>query len=177
MISGHLPTQFDDAFAIYDWVRDYFDRRGIKIEISFTGHSLGGALAQYMAIAAKGCRAETFGAPGIMEALGNLKQDYDRFYSYPVINHVSRHDDVGVLSGQHLGKTVVHAIDVTDGILILPQVNRLFFNHSMQRYLAEFKRTDGAFVRRKISPAGHVTLEECNWTGRVRRKIKRPPGF
>ena len=130
-----------------------------------------------MAIAAKGCRAETFGAPGILQALGRLKQYYEILYPYPVINHVSRHDDVGVHSGQHLGKTIYHAIDVTDGILPLPMIDRFFYNHSMPRYLAEFKRTDGAFVRRKISPSGHVTLEECNWTGQVRRKIKKPPGF
>jgi hypothetical protein len=176
MANGHAP-QFIDAFELYDRLRKSFDLKSDKTDISFTGHSLGGALAQYMAIAAKGCRAETFGAPGILQALGRLKQYYDTLYSYPVINHVSRHDDVGVHSGQHLGKTIYHAIDVTDGILPLPMIDRFFYNHSMPRYLAEFKRTDGAFVRRKISPSGHVTLEECNWTGQVRRKIKKPPGF
>jgi len=71
---------------------------------------------------------------------------------------------------------VVHTIDFTDW-LPLPLVDRLLHSHAMKRYLWHFQSTDGAFIRRKVSPAGHVTLEECNWTGRVRRKIKRPPGF
>ena len=51
----------------------YLKKESIDARISFTGHSLGGALAQYMAIAAQGCPAETFGAPGILDALGKLK--------------------------------------------------------------------------------------------------------
>ncbi len=176
MTNGHEPPQYNDASTLYDWVRDHFDLRYIRTDISFTGHSLGGALAQYMAIAARGCRAETFGAPGILKALGSLAGDYDALYPYPVINHVSRLDEIGDAMGPHLGRTVVHTIDFTDW-LPLPLVDRLLHSHAMTRYLWYFQRTDGAFVRRKITPSGHVTLEECNWTGQVRRKIKRPPGF
>jgi len=176
MTNRHEPPQFNDAFALYNWVSDYFDLINIKTDISFTGHSLGGALAQYMAIAARGCRAETFGAPGILKALGSLAAHYDALYPYPVINHVSRLDEIGDAMGPHLGRTVVHTIDFTDW-LPLPLVDRLLHSHAMKRYLWYFQSTDGAFVRRKISSAGHVTLEDCNWTGQVRRKIKKPPGF
>jgi len=176
MANGHEPPQFSDALVLYQWINDYLLLRNNKTDISFTGHSLGGALAQYMAIRARGCRAETFGAPGILKALGSLAGYYDALYPYPVINHVARLDDVGVATGPHLGRTVVHTIDFTDW-LPLPLVDRLLHNHAMKRYLWYFQRTDGAFIRRKVSPAGHVTLEECNWTGQVRRKIKRPPGF
>jgi len=176
MTNRHEPPQFNDALALYREVQRQLEQKGIKTDISFTGHSLGGALAQYMAIAARGCRAETFGAPGILKALGRLAGDYDALYPYPVINHVSRLDEIGDAMGPHLGRTVVHTLDFTDW-LPLPLVDRLLHSHAMKRYLWYFQRTDGAFVRRKISAAGHVTLEECNWTGRVRRKIKRPPGF
>ena len=176
MTNRHEPPQFNDALALYREVQRQLEQKGIKTDISFTGHSLGGALAQYMAIAARGCRAETFGAPGILKALGSLAGGYDALYPYPVINHVSRLDEIGDAMGPHLGRTVVHTLDFTDW-LPLPLVDRLLHSHNMTRYLWYFQRTDGAFVRRKISAAGHVTLEECNWTGRVRRKIKRPPGF
>jgi Lipase (class 3) len=176
MTNRHEPPQFNDASALYREVQRQLEQKGIKTDISFTGHSLGGALAQYMAIAARGCRAETFGAPGILKALGSLAGYYDALYPYPVINHVAGLDEIGDAMGPHLGKTVTHRIDFTDW-LPLPLVDRLLHNHSMSRYLWYFQRNDGAFVRRKITPSGHVTLEECNWTGRVRRKIKRPPGF
>lgn len=176
MGNGHEPPQFIDAFELYDRLRKSFDLKSDKTDISFTGHSLGGALAQYMAIRARGCRAETFGAPGILKALGRLAGEYDALYPYPVINHVARLDAIGDAMGPHLGRTVVHTIDFTDW-LPLPLVDRLLHNHAMKRYLWYFQRTDGAFIRRKVSPAGHVTREECNWTGRLRRKIKRPPGF
>jgi hypothetical protein len=177
MVGGHEPPQFSDAFELYDRLRKSIDLKGDKTDISFTGHSLGGALAQYMAIRARGCRAETFGAPGVLKALGSLAGYYDALYPYPVINHVACHDDVGFFTGPHLGRTVAHRIDITDSWLPLPLVDRLLHNHALKRYLWYFQRTDGAFIRRKVSPAGHVTLEECNWTGQVRRKIKRPPGF
>ena len=74
---------------VYNAVCSHLKQKGIKARISFTGHSLGGALAQYMAIAAKGCPAETFGAPGILDALGELRSKYDPGYPYPVVNHVA----------------------------------------------------------------------------------------
>ena len=73
IIAGRLPLQVDDAVNIYDKVDKHMKSKRIKAQISFTGHSLGGALAQYMAIAAQGCPAETFGALGILHALGKLR--------------------------------------------------------------------------------------------------------
>lgn len=176
MANGQLPRQFYDARTVYRKVREYIEREGIQAQITFTGHSLGGALAQYMAIHEKGCSAVTIGAPGVLDALGELRSKYDPSYPYPVVNHVARGDAVGHF-GRHVGKTYYYVFDVTDRLFPLTTPSRLLTNHDASRYRAVFRDTDGGFIRRKISPAGHVTLEECNWTGQVRRKIKLPPGF
>ena len=174
--NGQLPWQFNDARTVYRNVLKFIEQEGIQAQISFTGHSLGGALAQYMAIFAKGCSAVTIGAPGVLDALGELRSKYDPSYPYPVVNHVARGDAIGHY-GRHLGRTYYYVFDASDRMFPLTTPSHLLTNHDASRYRSEFLRTDGGFIRRKISPAGHVTLEECNWTGRVRRKIKLPPGF
>lgn len=150
---GRQPRQVRSARDVYRRVLDHLEQAGIKARIFFTGHSLGGALAQYMAIIVKGSSAETFGAPGILGALEDLTKDYDAGYPYPVVNHVARGDVIGHY-GRHLGKVDYHTFDATD--LMLPALH-LYINiqvllslargsyhaHAIERYLAGFRRHPG----------------------------------
>jgi hypothetical protein len=161
IIAGQLPLQFDNAYALFQKIIDTMEARGLKAQISFTGHSLGGALAQYMAIAVRGCPAETFGALGILHALGKLGPLYNPGYPYPVINHVAASDPFG-LSGKHLGETRYYALDATDFLMPVAMpylIRRLviaglmtYRGHSMQRYHHVFNHPGET-----LKPTGNVT--------------------
>jgi hypothetical protein len=178
IIAGFLPLQVDDAVNIYDKVDKHMKSKRIQAQISFTGHSLGGALAQYMAIAAQGRPAETFGAPGIFHALGKLQGDYNPGYPYPVVNHVALSDPIG-MSGTHLGTTQYYALDAADFIMPVAMpylIRRLvvaglmtYRGHSMDRYFHSFQHPGGA-----LKPTGKVTykngkryevFKRFNWSG------------
>jgi hypothetical protein len=188
--AGRLPLQFWDARALYTEVDEYMKKTGIHVQISFTGHSLGGALAQYMAIAVQGCPAVNFGGPGVLGALGILKGEYNPGYSYPVINHVALGDEFANF-GRHLGKvtyyTFEHSGSAQPGSLPLANdeaeiVRRLLVtrqNHRIETYIKEFKKLKLMSSRGKqtITHRNGVTYEvvtELNLAGRVRSKILVP---
>ncbi|MFZ1249085.1 MAG: calcium-binding protein [Candidatus Saccharimonadales bacterium] len=86
--------------------------------VTFTGHSLGGALAQYItwktgqddttADGTLGAKAVTFNAPGIARYLfGNDPLPYLTKGQYNVIDHVNSVDVIGNYPGQ-LGQTIYH---------------------------------------------------------------------
>jgi hypothetical protein len=154
IIAGRRPKQFNNALAVYRAISELLERKRIRTQIFFTGHSLGGALAQYMAIAVKGCPTETFGAPGILTALEDLNGTYDRLYPYPVVNHVAAGDIYGNY-GVHVGTVVRHVIDPTDVLLFgaLLRIRPLlfftvysgFFLHGAERYRHALNQREGAF--------------------------------
>ena len=152
--SGRLPWQFYNAYALYRAVADYTEKRKLRAEISFTGHSLGGALAQYMAVRAQGCSAETFGSPGVLDSLGILRGEYDPLYPYPVVNHVAAGDMI-TMHSMHVGTVVRHVIDPSD-LLVWAALMRirplLFFSgfsvlslHDAERYRHALNQREGAF--------------------------------
>jgi hypothetical protein len=163
IIAGRLPRQFHNAFRLYREVDRLQSKNREKVRISFTGHSLGGALAQYMAIAAQGCPAETFGALGILHALGELGPLYNPGYPYPVVNHVAASDPFG-LSGTHLGETRYYALDATDFLMPVAMpylIRRLviagmmtYRGHAMERYCHVFNHPGGT-----LKPTGKVTYQ------------------
>jgi hypothetical protein len=160
---GKLPQQFYDARALYRLVENVLRRERKQARISFTGHSLGGALAQYMAIEAKGRPAVTFGAPGILDSLGDLEGKYDLGFSYPVLNHVAMGDPFGMW-GRHLGITEYYALDFTDFIMssALPFIMRrllvgsllTYHSHTVERYFRTFQHPGGT-----LKPTGKVTYQ------------------
>ncbi len=152
--SGRLPRQFWNSYGLYEHVRTYFKDHGIKAQISFTGHSLGGALAQYMAVAVKGCSAETFGSPGVLDSLGVLRGLFNPLYPYPVVNHVAAGDMI-TMHSMHVGTVVRHVIDPSD-LLVWAALMRirplLFFSgfsvlslHDAERYRHAMNQREGAF--------------------------------
>jgi hypothetical protein len=161
--NGQLPRQFYDARDLYREVLLFLGKSHKQAQISFTGHSLGGALAQYMAIEAQGCPAATFGAPGILDALGILRGKYNHGYSYPVVNHVAFGDMFGMY-GRHLGITEYYALDMADFIMssALPFMMRrmivgsllTYHGHSIERYRRAFQHPGGS-----LKPTGKVTYK------------------
>jgi hypothetical protein len=185
---GRLPQQFWDASALYDSVDKHIRGKGINALISFTGHSLGGALAQYMAIAAQGCPAVNFGGPGVLGALGYLRSYYNPAYAYPVENHVARGDEFANF-GRHVGKvnyySFEHSGNAQPGSLPNDEsemVYRLLVtlrNHPMNEYIKELKKLKLMSSRGKktITHRNGVTyevVEDLNLAGRVRSKILVP---
>ena len=173
IIAGRMPLQVYDAISIYGIVTKCMEKEGIDAQIFFTGHSLGGALAQYMAIHARGRSAETFGALGILEALGMLRDKYNAGYPYPVINHVALSDAFG-MSGTHLGTTKYYALDATDFLMPVAMpylIRRLvvaglmtYHGHSMDRYFNRFHRPGET-----VKPTGKVTHQNGKTYERIQR--------
>ena len=87
-----IPKQYDDALNFYENVKqsvasEYY---GKKVNISITGWSLGGGLAQLVG-AKTGAKTTTFAAPGMQYALDDLKLDtnigkYNYIDNYSVMN-------------------------------------------------------------------------------------------
>ena len=77
--------------------------------ISFTGHSLGGAIAQVEA-ARTGYAAETFNAPGMRQTVDRMcaEQTCPGQSGAQIINHVREGDFVGA-RGEHVGRVNGHA--------------------------------------------------------------------
>jgi putative lipase involved disintegration of autophagic bodies len=119
ILTKQLPEQHDDAEALFKAVRDYMEASKIAARISFTGHSLGGGLAQLMALTHRECTAETFGAPGALWFRGNL--NYDGFFPYRVVNHMTFSDGPSWL-GPHLGERKVYIADPSDAFPVFAPV-------------------------------------------------------
>jgi hypothetical protein len=161
--NNQLPHQFNNAQSLHSEMVCIFEKVRKQAKFSFAGHSLGGALAHYMAIHAKGCPAATFGAPGILDALGSLAGKYDPLYPYPVVNHVATGDPIGTW-GRHLGITEYYALDFSDFIMsaALPFMMRRMIvgtllsshGHSVDRYFRSFNHPGGS-----LKPTGKVTYQ------------------
>jgi hypothetical protein len=163
-------------------------QKGIHAKVSFTGHSLGGALAQYMAIEQKGCPAVSFSGPGVLHALGELRPKYDLGYSYPVVNHVAVGDEFANF-GRHVGQVYYHGFERAGGIQVenrMPDpvddyelVRRLclsLFNHSINQQMKEWQKLERSSYRGKVthtykSGIAYEVKKEVNLTGTVRKKI------
>ncbi len=100
---GEGKNQFVDALSFYDKTIDKLGGESSVGEISFTGHSLGGGLAQYMAYATGGShKTITFDAVGIGQ---NLPDVNPRAYDDVITDYVNENDFIGMY-GTQLGKEV-----------------------------------------------------------------------
>ena len=100
------PSQKNKAIEFYDKVAENYE----GIDITITGHSLGGALAQYVA-SLKQEPAITFEAPGIDIPSGGTIEN--------IINYVNMNDPVGSYR-EHIGETRYY---IADGMYADSKIN------------------------------------------------------
>lgn len=98
------PTQWPEATATMRWALDYAHEKHIPLSnISATGHSLGGSLAQLQA-AMFDVYAETFNAYGAASMARHLGMNVDAAQDL-VVNHRMYHDPVSAIA-KPIGRTV-----------------------------------------------------------------------
>ena len=108
-----LPQQFVDAVNFYHQVSQTYGSQYL-VDYSFTGHSLGGAIAQFMTYSSatddKIYDSVTFNAVSPVPIIKSMDSDFNkkwsRFYNYST-DHVNSLDWVGMYYAD-LGKTIRH---------------------------------------------------------------------
>ncbi|MBI2529453.1 MAG: DUF2974 domain-containing protein, partial [Candidatus Rokubacteria bacterium] len=100
IVRGEVPAQFSVAVDFYAQVVAAYGTAGAPI--TFTGHSLGGVLAQLMVGQNPLSSAVTFGAPGALFLFPKIGADPDG--SYDITNYVATTDPFGNLFW-HAGTT------------------------------------------------------------------------
>ncbi len=91
LVRGEVPAQFADAVRFHEQVSTTYGGTGAPI--TFTGHSLGGVLAQLMVGLNPLSSAVTFGAPGALALFPGIGADPDG--SYDITNYVATTDPFG----------------------------------------------------------------------------------
>ena len=109
---------FGKAVDFFNYItignQNYADKYNAGYKLIITGHSLGGACAQYLALKLyqsgykPAVHTETFNAPGILESL--KKEDAYGYNELDIINHVRYTDPVGTF-GTHLGECRYYTVD------------------------------------------------------------------
>ena len=112
MAKKKLPNQYADAQKFYEKVRKDFPDQ----EIVFTGHSLGGSLAQLMSNKT-GYGAVTFNAYGVRDILqGNVRDDLDNIRNYGNINDTVFNNNIdNQLGGTYVIKKNYNEDSITKG--------------------------------------------------------------
>ena len=90
IIRNFIPaTYFHKAENFYNQIIEYYNAIGEDVEIEFTGHSIGGAIAQLMG-AKYGNKTVTFNAPGMLNLLEQIDcsttATYNNITNYSVLN-------------------------------------------------------------------------------------------
>lgn len=108
------------------------------LPISATGHSLGGADAEYFTYISNGrYPSETFGAPGIINSLQAMNEDITGVNRLPVKNQVNIYDSVGTAElGGHVG--VIKYYDMHPANVIPGWNDGALIEHSINTYQSYF---------------------------------------
>lgn len=96
MVQSLLPPQAIDALKLHDEVKRMYP----KVEVTLTGHSLGGSLAQIVS-AIRGTFAVTFNAYGV----GDMFENRNHLKTWNIINYVNEYDPITMTNSEnHLGE-------------------------------------------------------------------------
>ena len=99
MARSRIPAQAADAISLYDKIK----RENPDKNITVTGHSLGGSLAEIVG-AVRGANAVTFNAYGVRDMFKNGTRLNER----NITNYVNELDSIAVINGEnHLGSIYV----------------------------------------------------------------------
>lgn len=129
------------AYSLYKHVKKIYP----KATISLTGHSLGGALAQLVAVLVArdegtGIHTETFNAPGVSEIALASWENFQEFEQFDIINYYNPCDAIGTY-GQHVGIE----LPILPGELYKRKLNEEGWeNEDPADYLIKFTNEPGA---------------------------------
>lgn len=106
---GNFPSQFSEAYTFFTTVRTEYNTS----DYSFTGHSLGGGIAQFMTYATDGeGYSETFNAVSPRATILAINETDMATKlaaaSTNSVDHVNSNDWVGMYGGSDLGLTIRH---------------------------------------------------------------------
>lgn len=141
LLWGDVVSQFSDVMETIEQLKEIVannpELQGLPI--SATGHSLGGADAQFFTLLTH-YPSETFGAPGIINSVNAQLKKYglkeinpSNVSNHPVINHVNLYDRIGTAElGGHIG--VVKYYDMHPSSVIPDWSDNIYIEHSMNTY-------------------------------------------
>lgn len=167
MVLGRINPQAEDAIALTRWARVYAEREamqpgGSASEVTVTGHSLGGTLAQITAHHFD-LRGETFNAYGAVSLNYRIPEGGNR-----IINHVTAADLVSSAS-PHYGQVREYAMSQEIGML----QDKGYANNDSR--LFDLRNKLGAAIDGIGSHDMHYFLNK-NGDGRPDRSVLSDPG-
>ncbi|MDF4003891.1 hypothetical protein P3W33_10875 [Luteibacter sp. PPL552] len=170
MIAMNMPSQWPEAANTMRWALDYAKQHNIPTsQISITGHSLGGALAQLQASMpeAAGIHAETFNAYGALSMARSLHANLDPASAADrVVNHRMYHDPVSAVS-KHVGRTVDY-MDRDDyerhrqgGSALLGEPKAILASHTVSNFWNQANNQPGnVFAHNYMKEFHHRPLDD-----------------
>lgn len=114
MARKNIPAQATDALALHDKIK----RENKNCDISVTGHSLGGSLAQIVS-SIRGTFATTFNAYGTKD----MYKDAQSLRTDNIVNYVNEFDYIGMANAKN---------NVGDTYSVSNDVNSFFRNHFLE---------------------------------------------
>jgi len=166
------PTQWPEAATTVRWALRHAEDMGIPVsDISITGHSLGGALAQLQAALpeAAGVHAETFNAYGALHMARVLSRHQSLDVSSAqdrVINHRMYHDPVSA-AADPIGQ-IVNYMDHRDyqnhkegGLPLLGEARAIAASHGIGNFWDQERNQPGAvFAHNYMLDLNHRLLDD-----------------
>ena len=132
MAKSKIPAQTTDALKIYDKVK----REHPNADITVTGHSLGGSLAEIVS-GIRGNLAVTFNAYGV----GDMFRNKNALKENNVINYVNEYDVVTMVNGQnHIGEIYSVSNNTNNPFKNHEAENMGQLSNRVQKTSAEIKR-------------------------------------
>ncbi len=169
---GKLPPQFLSA-------KSYFDKIASNLKehetISLTGHSLGGAISQLIAVK-ENVRAMVFDSPGVQELLPSVSIEYDRERFEQLITIINSSPNIINMCNKHIVnpiRIVAKEIDITIGN-IFDSVLFTLDNHPIESLLQNFCNKTGMPKRYVNVKEWPVFVSVSDITDIIKESVQEP---